>query len=467
MRTTREIAAKEAYQRRGAKVDAHDDSVNPRERVVGIAAGTTPRKRFLNGAQIGDFVRVDASDWRDVTPSAAREAKAPADSPQAVVAQPVLVVDEGSVVVARPPYRPVDTRFSASGPSAPPAEMPAARAHAMASPSPGEPRSARRSEASPQNPITLPREMGGAPIDQSIPPVAFEEPPSIPRRRAWPLLAVAGAVALAAAALFPFWPRSGEVLVRLRTPAESAPDEVEIFLAEDRVCSAVPCRLGDLAPGTYELKAVAPGRPPVTARVTITAGVVSEAWLELPLVQRLAVDAGPPGARLTVDGVDRGPLPAQIDDLTPGRYTVRITAPGHRPFDRDVDLAAGQRLDLGLVALEAAPAAVAIDVETAGAYVVLIDAREHKRVLRGPWPLRLELDPGSYQLLATRRGFVPFVAPIEATAGREASLRVILRPTKNAPAEMPSVSGTGTSSPPSQLPADIADDIQNPYADRL
>ena len=56
----------------------------------------------------------------------------------------------------------------------------------------------------------------------------------------------------------------------------------------------------------------------------------------------LEVTSTPPGARVRVDGIDRGatPLALAIDDLAPGAHRVVVARPGYAPIARTIDTAA-------------------------------------------------------------------------------------------------------------------------------
>lgn len=67
---------------------------------------------------------------------------------------------------------------------------------------------------------------------------------------------------------------------------------------------------------------------------------------------RLTVAAAPPGAHVIIDGRLRGRAPLTVDGLTEGRHALRIEAPGHDPWVRQISVGPGQarqpvRLDPG------------------------------------------------------------------------------------------------------------------------
>ena len=99
---------------------------------------------------------------------------------------------------------------------------------------------------------------------------------------------------------------------------------------------------------------------------------------------RVLVRSVPPGARVVVDGRDRGVTPASVDGLTRGTHRVRLTRDGHRPEERRVVITRGrsaQTLDVRLTreraqtAPAAPPAAPATVVPAAVTGALNIDSR--------------------------------------------------------------------------------------------
>lgn len=103
-----------------------------------------------------------------------------------------------------------------------------------------------------------------------------------------------------------------------------------------------PARLSlDAGPHIVELR----GRGvPRVIPVTVTAGAEVSQYLELPLTPSsgsLLVQSDPAGARVTVDGVDRGPAPVSVPDLSPGEHEVVLQADGGPAVRQRVVIQAG------------------------------------------------------------------------------------------------------------------------------
>jgi hypothetical protein len=83
---------------------------------------------------------------------------------------------------------------------------------------------------------------------------------------------------------------------------------------------------------------------PRSIPVTVTGGAEVSQYLELPetpSVGSLLVQSDPPGARVTIDGVDRGPAPANVADLTPGEHEVVVQGEAGGPVRQKVLIQAG------------------------------------------------------------------------------------------------------------------------------
>lgn len=104
---------------------------------------------------------------------------------------------------------------------------------------------------------------------------------------------------------------------------ESNPPGVPVFV--DGVERGVtPARIR-LAPGSHILE-LRRGVPRVVP-FTLTAGGEVTQYLEfaeVPLLGHLAVQSDPPGAKVFVDGIERGVAPLTIDDLSPGEHEVML-----------------------------------------------------------------------------------------------------------------------------------------------
>jgi hypothetical protein len=176
-----------------------------------------------------------------------------------------------------------------------------------------------------------------------------EVPPmSMPRRPnlfgSWRRLAVAvlalvalgeGGVIAARAYRKPAPPTSGTLSV------QTNPQGVAVFV--DGVAKGnTPARLS-LTPGSHIIELRGRGVPRVMP-VTISAGAETSQYLELPetpSVGSLLVQSEPAGAKVTVDGVERGAAPISVADLAPGEHDVILQGEGVAPVKQRVVIQAG------------------------------------------------------------------------------------------------------------------------------
>lgn len=124
------------------------------------------------------------------------------------------------------------------------------------------------------------------------------------------------------------------------------------------------------------------------------------------------------GLRLAVDGRDRGKLPLELTDIEPGRRELRFTGPVNtEPLVKHVDLAPGEVLDLGNIALE--PRAIEVRIHTPSPSTVVSLARqgEPSQIVPGPFPRTLRLPPGTYAVFAAR-GAETWSHPLYLTSER-------------------------------------------------
>jgi PEGA domain len=122
---------------------------------------------------------------------------------------------------------------------------------------------------------------------------------------------------------------------------QTNPPGVAVFV-DGEAHGNTPARVS-LKAGSHILELRGRGVPRVIP-VSITAGAEASQYLELPetpSVGSLLVQSDPPGARVTIDGVDRGPAPASVAGLTPGEHDVVVQGDGGTPVRQKVSIQAG------------------------------------------------------------------------------------------------------------------------------
>ncbi len=155
--------------------------------------------------------------------------------------------------------------------------------------------------------------------------------------------------------------------------------------------------------------------------------LVSDAQaVPVPILGSLRVTSEPGGARVTVNGEERGATPLDLEELPLGVYEVGVELKGHEPQTRDVALTAGEpsaavevtlsrrQPTLGRVNFASTPpgAEVSVDGKVVGKAPVT-DVR---------------LRPGSHRVQMTLDGHARWAGAVEVTAGRQVSLEAPLAP---------------------------------------
>ena len=164
-------------------------------------------------------------------------------------------------------------------------------------------------------------------------------------------------------------------------------------------------RVGDAARNLAELR-------PLLAQALNKGGAIA-AMPVATAATRLMVNTTEdvPDARVSIDGSAPAPLPL-MREVKPGRYRVRITAPGYFPFEAQREVVAGQTRP---VEVNLKPRPALVQVATADGAQVSIDGRP-----AGVTPLLrpLELTAGTHLVTVSLRGHRSFSREITVTRGQ-------------------------------------------------
>jgi serine/threonine-protein kinase len=234
--------------------------------------------------------------------------------------------------------------------------------------------------------------------------------PAVPAKssRGLVLLTVALSLLAVVLLLFKFWPRNGELTVTVSGPNRAPVDMLEIRVDDRTVCKQSPCAVTKLAVGAHTVDVTAPGYVKSATRAAeIEYGQTAQVEFSLtPGTTGVRVGALGPNLRLFVDGNDRGPLPASLDDLTPGPHSMRIEGSDRfKPFEQQFTLGPGEiktlepklKVAKGLAKLEPGENAK-------GARVWLTCSNDPKVELALPTVKEVAVDKGC-RVEASKRGF--------------------------------------------------------------
>ncbi len=146
-------------------------------------------------------------------------------------------------------------------------------------------------------------------------------------------------------------PRTGQ----LRVAASLERGQVEradVYVDGTKRCDAVPCLVRDLSRGEHGIEIRAVGYETASRLEAVALGKERLALVPMRPVVVLAsvrAEAPVPGVHVFVDGIDRGELPADLSDLSPGEHRVAFVGPSFEVPEQTVALGAGEVRDFGMV----------------------------------------------------------------------------------------------------------------------
>ena len=165
---------------------------------------------------------------------------------------------------------------------------------------------------------------------------------------------------------------------------------------------------------------------PGPAPVPLPSPLVSDEAMPLPTLGSLQVTSAPEGARVTLNGEERGTTPLDLEELPFGVYEVGVELKGHEPQAHDVALSAGEPTAVVEVTLsrqraKATLGRVNFTSNPPGAEVSV----DGKVVGKAP-VTDVRLRPGRHKVRMTLDGHAPWSGAVEVTAGRRVSLEAPL-----------------------------------------
>ncbi len=194
-----------------------------------------------------------------------------------------------------------------------------------------------------------------------------------------------------------------------------------------------PASRDNVPPGEHIVEVTADGHTPVQQTVTMIAGQPRAISVTLTRQAaapgRIVINATVDGARVTIDGSDRGAAPIVVENATHGTHAIVVAAPGYETFrttcevlpDRDCQLEAR---------LEPVGTAVRVETDINGAELV-VDGE-----VRGPIPFEGTLPVGEHRIEVRAEGYRPSVQQLSLVASDTARvINVRLTRITNGPSE--------------------------------
>jgi hypothetical protein len=176
-----------------------------------------------------------------------------------------------------------------------------------------------------------------------------------------------------------------------------------------------------LAPGTHQVRVVADRHDPFVRKVELVKDTTFDLQAQLVAGTGTLEFTGPSGARLLLDGVDRGALPIRLPSPAAGTHRWKVVQPGSESAEGAVEVVAG-RNHLVPVALETSRGVVVVGSRPEGARVRLDGADV------GVTPLRLKgVAPGKHAVEVALDGHARAIRALDTSGGGRGELDVTLQ----------------------------------------
>jgi hypothetical protein len=214
-----------------------------------------------------------------------------------------------------------------------------------------------------------------------------------------------------------------------------------------------PDTLDAVAIGQRRVELTLAGYRPWSGSVTVREGQVERLLVSLHRlpaqeVGSARVESEPPGAAVTLNGIAlRRKTPADLDALSPGSFPVELSRPGSRTWRGELTVLPGERTVLavklepetrygGSLRVESDPPGAAISVDgratgaTTPALLPNLPPAGHRVevALAGhrPWVQEVQVREGALETVRARLVARPYALTVEAAAGREGTIDVVL-----------------------------------------
>jgi serine/threonine-protein kinase len=221
--------------------------------------------------------------------------------------------------------------------------------------------------------------------------------------------AAAAALALLLFVILPIGSSEGHLVINVAGDEGQGVDGVKVYLDDKLVCEDSPCQLKDIEAMGHVVMAEAEGYNSTAAMAVLVKGGETTIH-DIKLVSSVtgtgfALPESPGDLTLFVDGKKIGPLPQRLDDLTPGKHTLRATG-GDRfeDWEQTIELERGQIKALEPIKLAVRKGIARISAgDNAADADVMLDGKPIKL------PFNSELDGKKpHMLTASADGFKPF-----------------------------------------------------------
>lgn len=198
---------------------------------------------------------------------------------------------------------------------------------------------------------------------------------------------------------------------------------VEVF-ADGEAVGTTPLKQLELAAGEHTLTLRHPRYDELETTVAIEGRSTSQSLsLELlPAWATVAFSTTPPGATVTIDGVDAGQTPLSAEVIQ-GEHEVVVKLPAHKAWTDKIDVVARQDFAVPAITLEPADGLVLLRSTPTNASVTL------DGVYQGVTPIEVTVPPGrNHQVVFFVNGYQEAMRQVSTTPGEESAVNVTLDP---------------------------------------
>lgn len=118
--------------------------------------------------------------------------------------------------------------------------------------------------------------------------------------------------------------------------------DANVFLNGERV-GTTPYKASGLAPGKYSVKVEKAGYTPFEKRVDLGPKQQVVRAKLAAAAATLRVESNVPGAKVSLDGEERGTTPVELSNVSPGRHELRVSADGYETRTETLEVESGKR----------------------------------------------------------------------------------------------------------------------------
>jgi serine/threonine-protein kinase len=218
----------------------------------------------------------------------------------------------------------------------------------------------------------------------------------------------------------------GGLVISVAGPGGKAVSGVSVLIDGEEKCADSACKISDLEPGSYVIKAVAEGYEEMAGKAYEVAAGEQKA-INIELVAEaggtgLKVSSKASGLSLTVDGKKIGTLPQEMTEIEPGEHEITIDgSPFIKTLTEKVNVKEGDILEFEpKLELKKGQVSIELDKSAKGAKVALVVngkrrslATTIKKAKSDTVKIDLPVDGKTYKITATRKGYEDFEEKIE------------------------------------------------------